>query len=717
MSAITPLQLFNPRDIPAALKTYARWSPWKALWSEDRGKWDKVPFNAKAPDYGISTAKPDKWVGFEEALKTYDQHEDKFAGLGYLLTGVHGIVGYDFDGCIKDGVTAPWALELIYRLNSYSEISPSGNGVRVFCEGEVEADWTNHEAGIECYAGHRPRFLTVTGQHLMISPAEVNLVPPEVHAEIAAQYRRVTRVAEIDDSNMPELLPDAELPDLELLALSERVKKFLTVGDCHGDRSALLFQTGITLFNCGLNDQQVFSVMVANPFVYEIALEKRRQNADRALLYIWREHCVKAKLKSNFMSPEEFEVIEGEVVDGEKTPQLKQDKNGAFEATIDNVCIAVRSPRIIGYEIRKDTFKDEIVLSVGDDQWRSFRDDDYTRLRVILEKRGFKQVGREMIRDVVELIAVENEFDTAIFWLESLPAWDGVPRIDDFLSRYFGAEVSDYTQAVSRYLWTAMAGRVLAPGIKADMVPVLIGEQGAKKSSAIEAMVPGVDFFCELDIDERREENNSRKMRGCLIAELAELKGLKSRELEYVKSFITRTHEKWIPKFKEFAHTFPRRLVFIGTTNEERFLADDTGNRRWLPMQSDKADLDGIKQVRDLLWSEAREIFNAEGIAFRKAEELAREVHKDHMLLEPWADEIQKWLHMDSDFGGENPASKEFITTTEVLADALRIPPSQRDRWSEMRCGRALIELGYLRVKRRIDGKPRWVYAVPTVPT
>ncbi|MCV5824559.1 virulence-associated E family protein, partial [Escherichia coli] len=82
-----------------------------------------------------------------------------------------------------------------------------------------------------------------------------------------------------------------------------------------------------------------------------------------------------------------------------------------------------------------------------------------------------------------------------------------------------------------------------------------------------------------------KDDDLARKMRGRLVAEIGELRGLNTKELESIKAFVTRTHENWIPKYREFATQFPRRLVFVGTTNEDEFLADKTGNRRWLPVE------------------------------------------------------------------------------------------------------------------------------------
>lgn len=87
------------------------------------------------------------------------------------------------------------------------------------------------------------------------------------------------------------------------------------------------------------------------------------------------------------------------------------------------------------------------------------------------------------------LVADENPFDSAIEWLNGVD-WDGVPRVKTFFETYFDVEPSEYTSAVSLYAWTALAGRVLSPGCKADMVPVLVGEQGCGKSTGIAALCP-----------------------------------------------------------------------------------------------------------------------------------------------------------------------------------------------------------------------------------
>lgn len=408
-------------------------------------------------------------------------------------------------------------------------------------------------------------------------------------------------------------------------------------------------------------------------------------------------HCID-KCDGDFLNAigyrsQDFDVIP--VPEGEKPlPAFKRDKSGKIEATINNVYLAVQRPDICQINIKFDQFRDEIMFTYADsDQWQTFTDADYSRLRIGLEKGGFKQIGRELIRDIVLLVADENPFDSATEWLSRLE-WDGVPRIKTFLSDYFNAESSEYTEAVSLYLWTALAGRVLKPGIKADMVPILVGDQGCGKSTGVAALSPSPEYFCEISLAEK-DEDLARKMRGRLVGEIGELRGLHTKELESIKAFITRTHENWIPKYREFATQFPRRLVFIGTTNQDEFLSDDTGNRRFLPVRVSKVNVDGIRQNREQLWAEAKKLFSDSGIQFSVAEQLAAREHDQYMIKDVWQETVSKWLNEPDITTGEKPIDKNYVRSGDVLRWAIGLDPKNIGRREELRISKTLQSLGY----------------------
>lgn len=386
-------------------------------------------------------------------------------------------------------------------------------------------------------------------------------------------------------------------------------------------------------------------------------------------------------------------------------PAFERDKWGRIEATISNAAKAVVRPDFVDIDIRFDQFRDEIMFApAGSGQWQAFTDADYARLRITMEKRGFKPVGRELIRDVVLLAADEQPFDSATTWLNGLE-WDGVPRIETFYHTHFGTADTPYTRAVSMYMWTALAGRVLEPGIKADMVPILVGPQGCGKSSGVEALSPDPSFFTEISFAEK-DDDLARKMRGRLVAEIGELRGLNTKELESIKAFVTRTHENWIPKYREFATQFPRRLVFVGTTNEDEFLADKTGNRRWLPVEVSKVDVKAIKTDLLLLWAEARETFKRlGGIQFRDAERLGASVHEQYTIKDAWLETVEKWLDTPDLMTNDIPRNCEFLRASDVLRDAIGLNPDRIGKREEMRISNVLQNCGYKRETRRVEGK------------
>lgn len=407
-----------------------------------------------------------------------------------------------------------------------------------------------------------------------------------------------------------------------------------------------------------------------------------------------------------------------------------RERSGAIKPTVSNTVVAVRRPDLCGMRVGHDEFRDEITVSrEGADQWTAMTDADVVRIRMRLEGMGFKSAPKETCRDAVVLVAAEHRYDSAQLWLSGLH-WDGVPRVESFLVRYLGCEDTPYTRAVALYLWTALAGRVLVPGIKVDMVPIFEGDQGLRKSSAIEALAPAQEFFVEIDLEEK-EDDTVRKLRGALVGEIAELSGLHTRALEAIKKFVVRKTEKWVPKYKEFPSTFQRRLVFIGTTNRTDILADETGNRRWLPLHITSADVEGIVAARDQLWAEGAALFRRRGVAWQDAERLAvvdGGAHDRYTVEDSWAGLVSTWLDAPETFGGLGEDGQALgvtvhglgaavgrgdspFTIADVMIGALKFTPGQIDMRSQKRVGAVLRSLGYVSVNAR-EGRnvvKKWV--------
>lgn len=412
----------------------------------------------------------------------------------------------------------------------------------------------------------------------------------------------------------------------------------------------------------------------------------------------------------------------GEPVERPK-PVYQRKRNGAILGNIWNVKLALQRPDVALRHIAFDEFRAEVVVaawsegqSARDLQWRSFTDNDYTDLKLHLEGPcAFETISKENLRDAVHWVADRNCMDTAIEWLRHrVAAWDGKLRIDRFYSTYLGAADTEYTRACGAYTWTALAGRVLVPGVKADMVPVLISDEGTGKSSSVELMVPSSDHYVEIDLS-KRDDDLSRAMRGKLIGELGELRGLQTRDEESIRQWVTRKWEEWTPKYREFAVKFARRLLFMGTANNGEFLPNDgSAARRWLPLPVGLTKFDALARDREQLWAEARERFLAGGVEWEAANELGREVRNNHRHIDDWQEVIEAWLLLGplDDPAGE-PRGAGPITTTEVLAGAIGIPVKGIGRKEQERAARILKALGYARKKARVQGSTQWAF-VPT---
>ncbi len=302
--------------IPTLLKENNRWAPWRAEWDAKRGKHDKIPLFPHNLQRRLSSANPTKWVSFKAAMAAFSDSMGYCTGVGYVVTGPHGIIGIDLDDAVEDSVVDPWAQEIVERVGGYAEFSPSGTGLRIFVLGDIENDWTNHNAGVEVYAGHQPRFLTLTGRHLPGTPADVVAPNQGALQWLAEKYRENAAEKKANGSvpDMPLVLSERDTPDISELGLPLRNYDFLTSGEAGTDRSRVLHSTAVALFSAGLTDAEVFSILVNNPYSFEVALDHRRQIDTKAMDYLWEHHVCAAKSKaaSKILTAADWEEIEAQ---------------------------------------------------------------------------------------------------------------------------------------------------------------------------------------------------------------------------------------------------------------------------------------------------------------------------------------------------------------------------------------------------------------------
>jgi len=380
---------------------------------------------------------------------------------------------------------------------------------------------------------------------------------------------------------------------------------------------------------------------------------------------------------------------------------LRRDRSG-YRINTENVVRALATPGF-WYRLGFDEFYGNEMFCgweapAGAEPWQPVADDDfYTRAIIALEHAGFKAVGVDLMRRAVRRVARENSFDSARTWLSRLE-WDGVARVEGFLDRYCGASFGSYTWAVSKYLWTALAGRLLVPGIQCDMVPILVGGQGVGKTRGIEAMAPFRAAYTTLDLALKHDERG-RQILGKVVVEIAELTGLHTRDKTEIKKFISERADTWTPKYQERSQTHDRRCVFIGTTNDQEFLDDETGNRRWLPIRVGQIDVEAIARDKDQLWAEGAMLFRRDGIVWREVSELAPAEHDQFLIEDAWEESVQLWAQ--NQWIRSARSAQVGLFSTRDAAIAIGIEEKQINRSTEMRVAKILRKLGYSKVRTR----------------
>jgi predicted P-loop ATPase len=382
---------------------------------------------------------------------------------------------------------------------------------------------------------------------------------------------------------------------------------------------------------------------------------------------------------------------------------------GQILTTLENVLLGLKNPQACGFWLAWDDFTAALMIAEQPEQWRPFTDADAVELRIRLERLGFERaINREMMRDALVRLSAEQRMDSAIKWLtELVPQWDGTARLHRFWPDYMNTEDTPYTRWLGLYTWTAQIGRILDPGCQVDMVPVLISPEGYRKTTALRTLAPIPDLYNSFRL-EMKDEDIARLMRGCVVGELEELRGVAAREGEAVKAWVTRRVERWTPKYQERPTEFARRLVLYGTTNDDSFLAAHIGERRWLPVRIlRKIDVRKIQHDLLQLWAEARAIYDLEGVMWEQVERLARAEREEFKPVDAWQEKVAGWLDGEDDVGsGVTPRSCGRLTAERVLTEALGIGPERIKRADQQRIGEVLKACGMARDRRKVNGQP-----------
>lgn len=336
------------------------------------------------------------------------------------------------------------------------------------------------------------------------------------------------------------------------------------------------------------------------------------------------------------------------------------------------------------------------------------------RFYLQLSEEGYK-VSKEMALDCLVQVARENPYDPVKLYLEHVAAQVQPTYIDRLASTYLrpiDADLNEPTlyDAMLKKTLIGAVRRIFEPGCKHDYACVLMGDQGARKSSFWAAL--GGPFFSDALRDISSKDDLMVLHRSWLM-EWAELDHITNKKhAGQVKAFLSQSTDMFRVPYGKATEAFPRRCIIVGSTNRDSgFLVDETGNRRFwvIPVTctlSKPIDVPNLLLERDAIWSAAVAAYKAgEGNELKAEQHAAVEAENESYLVSnPWLNAVEQYL-------ARRP-SVEPLTSEEILLQAIQKPLERQTRGDQMQVASILKDLGWVK-KRESTGRRRWIYSRP----
>lgn len=649
-----------------------RWVVWR--YETLKGKKTKIPYH---PD-GKKASSTDKktWVDYETAAIAANDPALKFDGVGLVFMPSATLLGIDIDHCITAGkITHPLKKQiekLIKNADTYCELSPSGEGMHLFLQ--LEEAYTlkaNKKAPYELYTSGR--YFTVTnmpfGEVKKVRTVSIDEMEGLLSI-IEYPWTKDAGAARGSDNTSNSTAAPASFVD----ALDDKQVLQKMFGSKNGETVKALYDGDMSEYG---NDASKADMALCAHLAFWTRRDKPQMER------LWLLSPIGSREKTQKRLDYRSRTLDNAIAHCKEvyTPPLHSSKTLDLLFTLDsqskrqytqnteNMCRILRKLPDFSGRFRYDIFKNVYELKdFRTNEWRAYEDTDcidvQTRISILFPV--FQRVGKEMVYDAIMKVSRECQIDSAADYIKSIK-WDETPRLDTWLSNVFGTPTDEYHSAVGSNWLKGMVKRIIVPGCKFDYVLVLEGKQGSKKSTSLAIL--GGDWHVETTMS-TESKDFFMQFQGKAIVEFSEGETLSRTEVKRMKAIITMQSDKFRPPYGRVSIDFPRRCVFAMTTNQDEYLKDETGNRRWLPVKVvlPQANVEWLLANRDQLFAEAyhRVIEKNETIYEFPEEITAAEQHK-RRVQDPNLDAVEDWY-----YNVLKPHERAAgITVYQVMRDAL----------------------------------------------
>lgn len=316
------------------------------------------------------------------------------------------------------------------------------------------------------------------------------------------------------------------------------------------------------------------------------------------------------------------------------------------------------------------------------------------KLQLAIRHGVLLKSGREDIQDIIAEVAEQNEYSPVAEYLRSLPFCMDTSILDRLTENYFGVTKEIYTTFIRKTLIAAV-NRALVPGCKVDTALILHGKQGYKKSTFFSILAG--EYFDD-SMGAASEKDERLKLHRSWFIEWSELERIfGKKDASAAKAFVTSRTDMIRPPYGRDIEDLPRPSIIVATTNQDEFLVDPTGARRFwvIPVQK-KIDTIRLSSERDAIWAAAMAAFQAGELCYLNDEEelIAEAIAAEFRTSDPWEESIGTFIE-----------NREWVRVADIL-DHLRIDIDRQDRSHQMRVASILKVMGWSK-NIRVVGKKR----------
>lgn len=585
-------------------KNKKQWVLWKREEVKKQGvptgEFTKVPYSISGRK--ASSKNKNTWSLYDEVTKI--RHE--YDGIGFVFDGSY--LGIDLDHVLTGGkIEDKKSQQFINACDSLVEISPSGDGLHVYFKLTEPVNLIvhnykpNEKIKYECYT--EKRYFTVTENIFKNHNTLRTINSEEAYTLLSILgYPWKKKQEKIVSKNVNVSAPKNNLSDKDILRImfsaknGKKIQDVYNGSDTHHDNDSSVADASLCsmlAFYSNKNFETIERLWLDSPRGLRAKVKDRADYRKMTIDYAIQK--TEEVFRENNENEEEhnYYVIQ----EGKKGETI-------IPIIVENIRYFLNTHKDFKGRFRFEEFKQVMEYNPAG-KWKRTEDEDilFVMNKIARTHPYFARVGKEMVADAMLSCAKQYSYDEIIDYFTGLK-WDKKPRIEAWLSHVFGVTQDKYHAAVGANWLKGLVKRAVEPGCKFDYVLVIEGKQGIKKSMALAEL--SNPWHTEI-VSTPDNKDFFLALVGNLVVEFAEGETLSRAEMKKLKAVITMTHDDIRLPYARMTARYPRRCVFAMTTNEDQYLKDNTGNRRWLPVRAvfEEANVPWLKENRNQLFAEA----------------------------------------------------------------------------------------------------------------